>query len=52
MPPRQAASSPAASDAEALHVYLTQRVRWEAVARVETAPVLRTYKAAVTLRAL
>ncbi|WP_282791652.1 Lrp/AsnC family transcriptional regulator [Streptomyces sp. CC224B] len=38
-------------DAEALHVYLTQRVRWEAVARVETAPVLRTYKAAVTLRA-
>jgi len=38
-------------DAEALHAYLTRRVSWEAVARVETAPVLRTYKAAATLRA-
>ncbi|WP_037617242.1 Lrp/AsnC family transcriptional regulator [Streptomyces aureus] len=38
-------------DAEALHHYLTRRVAWEAVTRVETAPVLRTYKAATTLRA-
>jgi DNA-binding Lrp family transcriptional regulator len=37
-------------DAEALHSYLTRRVAWEAVTRLETAPVLRTYKAAVTLR--
>ncbi|MGF1240354.1 Lrp/AsnC family transcriptional regulator [Streptomyces sp. NPDC004684] len=37
-------------DAEALHAYLTRRVAWESVARLETAPVLRTYKAAVTLR--
>ncbi|MFH8658651.1 Lrp/AsnC family transcriptional regulator [Streptomyces afghaniensis] len=37
-------------DAEALHAYLTQRVAWEEVARIETAPVLRTYKAAVALR--
>ncbi len=37
-------------NAEALHAYLTQRVAWEAVTRIETAPVLRTYKAAVTLR--
>ncbi|MET9970872.1 AsnC family transcriptional regulator [Streptomyces sp. NPDC006356] len=37
-------------DAEALHAYLTRRVAWEAVARIETAPVLRTYKAAVALR--
>ncbi|MEU0333821.1 Lrp/AsnC family transcriptional regulator [Streptomyces sp. NPDC006193] len=38
-------------NADALHVYLTQRVAWEAVTRIETAPVLRTYKAAATLRA-
>ncbi|MFI1562919.1 Lrp/AsnC family transcriptional regulator [Streptomyces sp. NPDC020490] len=37
-------------DAEALHAYLTRRVAWEAVTRIETAPVLRTYKAAVTVR--
>ncbi|MEU6271979.1 Lrp/AsnC family transcriptional regulator [Streptomyces populi] len=37
-------------DAEALHHYLTRRVAWDAVTRIETAPVLRTYKAAVTLR--
>ncbi|MFF7638950.1 Lrp/AsnC ligand binding domain-containing protein [Streptomyces canus] len=37
-------------DAEALHAYLTRRVALEAVARIETAPVLRTYKAAVALR--
>ncbi|KUJ69444.1 AsnC family transcriptional regulator [Streptomyces albus subsp. albus] len=37
-------------DAEALHSYLTRRVAWEAVTRIETAPVLRTYKAAATLR--
>jgi DNA-binding Lrp family transcriptional regulator len=37
-------------DAEALHHYLTRRVAWEAVTRIETAPVLRTYKAAATLR--
>ncbi|UNO41803.1 AsnC family transcriptional regulator [Streptomyces sp. MST-110588] len=37
-------------DAEALHAYLTRRVAWEAVTRIETAPVLRTYKAAATLR--
>ncbi|CAM5599144.1 AsnC family transcriptional regulator OS=Streptomyces alboniger OX=132473 GN=CP975_30560 PE=4 SV=1 [Streptomyces alboniger] len=39
-------------DAEALHAYLTRRVAWEAVTRIETAPVLRTYKAATTLRTL
>ncbi|MFJ9690600.1 Lrp/AsnC family transcriptional regulator [Kitasatospora sp. NPDC101183] len=33
-----------------LHHYLTRRVALEAVARIETAPVLRTYKAAATLR--
>ncbi|MFE2530890.1 Lrp/AsnC family transcriptional regulator [Streptomyces sp. NPDC059371] len=38
-------------DAEALHHYLTRRVAWDAVTRIETAPVLRTYKAATTLRA-
>ncbi|WP_055532844.1 Lrp/AsnC family transcriptional regulator [Streptomyces graminilatus] len=37
-------------DAEALHAYLTRRVAWEAVTRIETAPVLRTYKSATTLR--
>ncbi|NEC85553.1 Lrp/AsnC family transcriptional regulator [Streptomyces sp. SID12501] len=37
-------------DVEALHAYLTRRVTWEAVTRIETAPVLRTYKAATTLR--
>jgi hypothetical protein len=37
--------------AEALHHYLTRRVAWDAVTRIETAPVLRTYKAAATLRA-
>ena len=37
-------------DAEALHHYLTRRVAFDAVTRIETAPVLRTYKAAVTLR--
>ncbi|MFE4698207.1 Lrp/AsnC family transcriptional regulator [Streptomyces sp. NPDC056738] len=37
-------------DAEALHHYLTRRVAWDAVTRIETAPVLRTYKAATTLR--
>jgi DNA-binding Lrp family transcriptional regulator len=38
-------------DAEALHHYLTRRVAWDAVTRIETAPVLRTYKAAATFRA-
>lgn len=37
-------------DAEALHAYLTRRIAWEAVTRIETAPVLRTYKAAATVR--
>jgi DNA-binding Lrp family transcriptional regulator len=37
-------------DAEELHRYLTRKVALEAVARIETAPVLRTYKAAATLR--
>ncbi|POX56306.1 AsnC family transcriptional regulator [Streptomyces sp. Ru71] len=37
-------------DAEALHTYLTRRLAWEAITRIETAPVLRTYKAAVTMR--
>ncbi|MGC0416147.1 Lrp/AsnC family transcriptional regulator [Embleya sp. AB8] len=37
-------------NAEALHHYLTRRVAWEAITRIETAPVLRTYKAATTLR--
>ncbi|MET7986923.1 MULTISPECIES: AsnC family transcriptional regulator [unclassified Streptomyces] len=39
-------------DAEALHHYLTRRVAWDAVTRIETAPVLRTYKAATTLRSV
>ncbi|WKX74091.1 Lrp/AsnC family transcriptional regulator [Streptomyces sp. XD-27] len=39
-------------DAEALHHYLTRRVAWDTVTRIETAPVLRTYKAATTLRAV
>ncbi|WP_327675081.1 Lrp/AsnC family transcriptional regulator [Kitasatospora sp. NBC_00458] len=38
------------ADAEALHRYLTRRVALDAIARIETAPVLRTYKAAATLR--
>jgi len=38
-------------DAEALHTYLTRRLTWEAITHIETAPVLRTYKAAATLRA-
>ncbi|MEV5384430.1 hypothetical protein [Streptomyces sp. NPDC052721] len=37
-------------DAEALHAYLTRRVAREEVARMETAPVLRTYQAAVAVR--
>ncbi|GAA1245960.1 AsnC family transcriptional regulator [Kitasatospora nipponensis] len=37
-------------DAEALHHYLTRRVALDAITRLETAPVLRTYKAAATLR--
>ncbi|WP_406208789.1 Lrp/AsnC family transcriptional regulator [Kitasatospora sp. NBC_01560] len=37
-------------DAEALHHYLTRRVALDAISRIETAPVLRTYKAAATLR--
>ncbi|MFI6444433.1 Lrp/AsnC family transcriptional regulator [Kitasatospora sp. NPDC050543] len=37
-------------DAEALHHYLTRRVALDAITRIETAPVLRTYKAAATLR--
>lgn len=37
-------------DAEALHTYLTRRLAREAVTHIETAPVLRTYKAAATLR--
>ncbi|WP_331773583.1 Lrp/AsnC family transcriptional regulator (plasmid) [Embleya sp. NBC_00888] len=37
-------------DAEALHHYLTRRVALDAITRIETAPVLRTYKAATTLR--
>ncbi|MFD0274115.1 Lrp/AsnC family transcriptional regulator [Kitasatospora sp. NPDC127111] len=37
-------------NAEDLHTYLTRRIAWEAVTRIETAPVLRTYKAAVTRR--
>ncbi|WP_370412181.1 Lrp/AsnC family transcriptional regulator [Streptomyces fradiae] len=38
------------SDAEALHHYLTRRLALDAITRIETAPVLRTYKAAATLR--
>ncbi|WP_392958958.1 Lrp/AsnC ligand binding domain-containing protein [Streptomyces sp. LN245] len=38
-------------DAEALRHYLTRRVAWDAVTRIGTAPVPRTYKAAATLRA-
>ncbi|MFD9462468.1 hypothetical protein [Streptomyces sp. NPDC060027] len=37
-------------DAEALRQYWTRRVAWDGVTRIETAPVPRTYKAAVTLR--
>ncbi|MGX1541443.1 Lrp/AsnC family transcriptional regulator [Streptomyces adustus] len=37
-------------DAEALHAYLTRRVTWKEVARMESAPVLRTYKRAVALQ--
>ncbi|MFB7241697.1 AsnC family transcriptional regulator [Streptomyces populi] len=37
-------------DAEALHHCLTRRVAWDVVTRIEAAPVLRTYKAATTLR--
>ncbi|MET7299982.1 Lrp/AsnC family transcriptional regulator [Embleya sp. NPDC005575] len=37
-------------DAEALHHYLIRRVALDAITRIETAPVLRTYKAAATLR--
>ncbi|WP_329284901.1 Lrp/AsnC family transcriptional regulator [Streptomyces sp. NBC_01455] len=37
-------------DAEELHQYLTRKVALRAIARIETAPVLRTYKAAATLR--
>ncbi|MFI1385163.1 Lrp/AsnC family transcriptional regulator [Embleya sp. NPDC020886] len=38
------------SDAEALHHYLIRRVALDAITRIETAPVLRTFKAAATLR--
>ncbi|MFJ8009126.1 Lrp/AsnC family transcriptional regulator [Streptomyces fagopyri] len=38
-------------DAGQLHHYLTRKVALETIARIETAPVLRTYKAAATLRA-
>ncbi|MCU7826721.1 Lrp/AsnC family transcriptional regulator [Kitasatospora sp. DSM 101779] len=37
-------------DAEALHHYLTRRIALDAITRIETAPVLRTFKAAATLR--
>ncbi|MCM2417022.1 Lrp/AsnC family transcriptional regulator [Streptomyces sp. RKAG293] len=37
-------------DADELHHYLTRKVALDAIARIETAPVLRTYKAAATLR--
>ncbi|MDH6436841.1 DNA-binding Lrp family transcriptional regulator [Streptomyces sp. SAI-144] len=37
-------------DAEALHTYLTRRLTREAITHIETTPVLRTYKAAATLR--
>ncbi|MET7683985.1 AsnC family transcriptional regulator [Streptomyces sp. NPDC005423] len=37
-------------DAEELHHYLTRKVALDAIARIETAPVLRTYKTAATLR--
>jgi DNA-binding Lrp family transcriptional regulator len=37
-------------DVQALHHYLTRRVALDAITRIETAPVLRTYKAAATLR--
>ncbi|MDH6493414.1 Lrp/AsnC ligand binding domain-containing protein [Streptomyces sp. SAI-127] len=37
-------------DAEALHTYLTRRLTRSAITRIETAPSLRTYKAAATLR--
>ncbi|MFJ1587890.1 Lrp/AsnC family transcriptional regulator [Streptomyces sp. NPDC088197] len=38
------------ADAEELHRYLTREVALDPIARIETAPVLRTYKAAATLR--
>ncbi|MFI1581184.1 Lrp/AsnC family transcriptional regulator [Embleya sp. NPDC020630] len=38
-------------DAEDLHRYLIHRLALDAITRIETAPVLRTYKAAATLRA-
>ncbi|MFI6319527.1 Lrp/AsnC family transcriptional regulator [Nonomuraea sp. NPDC050556] len=37
-------------DAEALHHYLTRRLAFDAITRIETAPVLRTLKAAASLR--
>ncbi|MFD6420848.1 Lrp/AsnC family transcriptional regulator [Streptomyces sp. NPDC060198] len=37
-------------DTEELHRYLTRKVAWSTIDRIETAPVLRTYKAAATLR--
>ncbi|MEW1910070.1 Lrp/AsnC family transcriptional regulator [Kitasatospora sp. NPDC085895] len=37
-------------NAEALHHYLTRRIALDAITRIETAPVLRTFKAAATLR--
>jgi hypothetical protein len=37
-------------EAEALHTYLTRRLTREAITHIETAPVLRTYKAAAKPR--
>lgn len=37
-------------DAEELHHYLTRKIALDPITRIETAPVLRTYKAATTLR--
>ncbi|MFF7154410.1 Lrp/AsnC ligand binding domain-containing protein [Streptomyces sp. NPDC008139] len=37
-------------DAEERHRYLTREVALDPIARIETAPVLRTYKAAAPLR--
>ncbi len=45
-----AGRAPAASSCRTVHHYLTRRAALDAVTRVETAPVLRTYKAAATLR--
>jgi hypothetical protein len=39
-------------DAEALHMYLTRRLTRSAITHIETAPLLRTYKAAATADAL